>query len=622
MDRAGCPTLDPEILNRNLAALTERRPDLARALGERPARSTDPPSLDRTRDGRLNFRLNGPDGRTAWFGRTSIPGVRAAAVLERFDAGHGNVLLPGVGEGSEIELLLARLGAHRAVFVWEASLDAIRWVLHLHDVAEAVRRDRLIFLHCSIDELTDQLVTWLEGHPGHLCPERILMWPWQALHDLAPCRSAVEAAYREIEGRRHAAMKNLQSRLNATRSGGSVLSDTPGVAVMSIHARAETWVFSDALVGAASELGWRAIDVAIRAPGDVHALARSSRLAEADAGSLDLAILLNIGRHQLGGILPAKLPAVAWLTDPAAVPGALAPQPDPADLIAVANSRMADQVIQQGLDRNRIVVVPPPCLTDTAWNDPDAKSGTDAQPSTDIAIFADASPTDPKSFEHQTSTHERIWNTALDLLREQIDAFTDEQGPRMLVQAERRVGARVDSDAIRRSMLEVLCTRVADTLLIQSITQILINNGFTITIHGAGWPENTGARIQKRPLTPADMHTALNAAGLAVHASAGGHVGLGTLLAAGSGTPLLARAHPRDRKPGGLAALLEPGPEVTLFRQINDLPDLIRSLLNDSSARRSQGRAARERCLRDHLPARRLEALKAAANSYFTRAGS
>lgn len=195
MDRTP-PAPQPRILEDNLHALRAVDPataDCQAALDLAPLN----PVPARTRDGRLSFRLTQPDGKTGWLGRTSVPGVRAAALLEQFDPGNGNVLLPSFGEGTEVQTLLSQLQPHRVVFVWEPDPVTIRLALSLHDFSAALRAGRLVILYCAAENLTQALANWLQNHSAQECPGRLMMWPWQTDAQIDQIRSAVEAAWRE-----------------------------------------------------------------------------------------------------------------------------------------------------------------------------------------------------------------------------------------------------------------------------------------------------------------------------------------------------------------------------------------------------------------------------------------
>ena len=195
MDRIPPPP-DAGILQRNLNALRAVDPTLAGQFSDLNL-SPFNPTPARTRDGKPSFRFTRPGGQTEWLGRSSVPGVRAAALLEQFDPGQGNVLLPAFGEGTEVEELLKRLETHRLVFVWEPDLLTIRLALALHDYAAALQAERLIILRCPVENLDRVLTDWLWAHPKQQCPTRIMRWPWQSQAELDTIRSSVETAWRE-----------------------------------------------------------------------------------------------------------------------------------------------------------------------------------------------------------------------------------------------------------------------------------------------------------------------------------------------------------------------------------------------------------------------------------------
>jgi hypothetical protein len=194
---------DPAVFERNLAAIQRVDLDLARLLvsalqavdGVRSAR----PAL--TRDGQWNYRLLGEDG-PMWLGRTSIPAIRAEALLAHFDTAGRSVLLPGAGNGLEARLLAERLGPRQAVFVWEQSEIPLILALRLHDFEELLLAQRLIFLLAGPEQFGATLLRWLEAHPARPCPSRIFMWPWQSLAEVSGYRAAVEEAYQAASSSR------------------------------------------------------------------------------------------------------------------------------------------------------------------------------------------------------------------------------------------------------------------------------------------------------------------------------------------------------------------------------------------------------------------------------------
>lgn len=190
------PPPDPSILARNLNSLRTADPALADRLASLDLSPFEPtPAF--TRDRKLSFRFTGPDGQPHWLGRTSVPDTRAAVLLDQFDPGQANVLLPSFGDGTEAEELLRRFEPHRTIFIWEPELLAIRLVFALKDFSAALASTRLVILQCSAQELATVLTDWLIRHRNIQCPNRLMMWPWQTQAELAQCRSAVETAWQQ-----------------------------------------------------------------------------------------------------------------------------------------------------------------------------------------------------------------------------------------------------------------------------------------------------------------------------------------------------------------------------------------------------------------------------------------
>jgi len=264
-----------------------------------------------------------------WFGRSSIPQTRALALLDQFNAGNGNILLPGMAAGIEAKLLCERLGPLRAVFVWEPSVLAVRLALRLHDYSEAIARERLVLLIRPLETLGEAFVDWLRGHPGHLPPERLMMYPWQSWAELSSIRSVIEGVHRDAEAHRSAALADARTVRVVTGER-----EHPRIAVLSLHAHELNWATADALAAAAGALGGSATVVDIRGPGDMHPLARLGRLGK--AGDLHAAVLLDIFRNDVAELLPAELPVVSWLSGK--LPAA---QLAPGDALAVPNGRAA-----------------------------------------------------------------------------------------------------------------------------------------------------------------------------------------------------------------------------------------------------------------------------------------
>lgn len=592
--------IDPAIFARNLEALRTVQPALAERLAGIDLSALHPTPA-RTRDGGTSYQIRRPDGTIGWFGRTSIPSVRAAALLEQFDAGQGNVLLAGIGEGSEALGLLRSLGRHRAVFAWEPEAPALRLMLGLHDCAEPLRQERLVLLACPLEGLQTTMAAWLSDHPGHLCPARILMWPWQSLADLTPCRQAVEAALGETERQRSQQLAETRQRLVAARHDRRAPGASPAVALIGLHAGEETCSLTDALMEGAGTLAWPCADVSIRLPSDVHPLARSRKL-ESSNRSPDCAILLNVTRHEVQDILPPQVPAVSWLGPPAILDASL-PERLGAEPAVVTSSHLAGRVIGSGVPARQVSVLPPPCrvvASDEVLAAPRDRS---------VLLLADLHPLEPAAYGFHLPTQAQIWRAAVDLLQGRLDTFTTGDVGRLLTDAESRAGVRLDDNTARAAMGAVLSTHVANTLLRQHLARQLAAQQVRVCACGSGWEcsaVSADLRLQSRPADPLPLIRTCQAFLLA---DVAGEPTAEALLAAGNGTVVLSRTHPSDHQPGGFATLLQPKTEMLVFRQTTELLTQVRHCTTNDTSRLQIATAARDRCRSDHTPEGRLLAL-------------
>ncbi len=594
------PKLDPAILAANLTVLRRTHPTLTDLIAAEP-----PPLPALTRDGRLSFRVTGADGHAAWLGRTSIPAVRAEALLERFDTGAGNVLLPGFAQGCEVDLLLARLPRHRAVFVWEPDPASLALVLRLYDWSSDLALARLVPFVCPLEALTGKLVDWLTEHAGHLCPERIMSWPWSTPPELAAIRSAVQNAYAELDRRRSILLADLRATLAADRPPTAART----LAILAPRPTELAHLLTDGLATATPHTGWQPLAITVAGPADVHPLVRARKLAAAGHRP-DLAILADHTRREARDLLAEETPAICWL-GPGVAPRSAEAAGDQ-DLLAVTHIRHREQALCVGVAPQRCIIVPYPCLLPPA---------TEALPQAardgGVLMFADLKATDPAALGFQLASHQQLWNVLLQMLRAEIDGFTDGQAASLLSRAEAKTRIRLDDPGIRQAMLAGLCNPAAAGLLRQEIAQRLCEHKVTVDIRGAGWPDQPPLDPPRPCQTLAERGRLLARARLFIHADPTGEVPPEVLLAAAAGAVVVARAHPTDDQPGGLGTLLAVSSEVVTFRGLGELVSIIRRLLANPQHCQALADRARARVLADHLPAHRLEALIAAASSAF-----
>lgn len=600
------PSLNPLILEHNLAALRHVDLDLAQRL----ANLSDPAGasliLARTRDGRLNFRLTRPDGTTTWFGRTSIPGVRASALLDRFDAGKANVFFPGAAEGTEIEMLLHRLGPHRALFVWEPELTHLKLALRLHDLADPISSRRLVLVTDPLDKLADGLCRWLKKNPGHLCPNQMMMFPWQTPDNIAPVRLAIEQAYQKTELDRQTALAQVRDHRQPSPPRDPAAATPTHVLILALHALDEVWSIADALSAAATRLGWRATISDIRSPADMHSLARARRVVESPHGPATFSILLDVVPEQVADVLPAGLPSICWLSHRAEAFHRIGHDP-----IAVTGPELAARAANVGIDQRRLSVCPIPCLA------PVHLASLENERPLDVALITGASPLDAAALAPRLPSYAQIWKASAELLATRIDTFTSDQAQAILSRTEKKARTRIDDPQTREEMSRNLAFCLAPSVLCRFLAEQLRASGLSFRIHGPGWasvfPDHAGEHLT----TIRQKVEVLRRTKVVVHADVTGLLTGDALLAAGCGAAVVARRHPSNALTGGLDTLLTPDREMLTFLAIRELIPALRRLLEESACRRELTAKAVQRCLANHMPEKRLEALKTAATSVF-----
>ena len=598
MNATAEPQLDLQIWARNLDSIATVDPELASRLVE-TSQTLPPAQLARTRDGGLSFRLGDPNDQQSWFGETSIPRVRAEALLSTFDPGHVNVLLPGIAEGTEVLLLIRRLGVHRAVFVWEENLNNLVLALRLHDYAPAIHQERLVLLATPLEGLTDTLIDWLDRHPGHYCPNRLMMWPWQKHQEIAALRTAVEAAYQQSEARRSQQLANLRPRLAAAVRTGEADAAT---IVCGMHVRDEVHALADALVDASPT---PARSLVLRGPEDVHPLARVQRLHE--AGPTDMAILLDITRREINDVLPGELPAVSWISIAGGIDGQIAKRLGH-DRLAVTSTWLRNRAIAKGVAPGAVAVCPPPALDFPAETDHPARD-------IDVLIVADAAPLEPEAYGFTLPTVAQLWTTTVDLMNARIESLHDGEIVELLTRSELMTGFRLSDDAVRSAMLDALTLHVAPMLLTRFYAAALVKEGLVVQLLGTGWPTGGSLGATPLPATLAERREWLSRSQAMLYTDVTGGVSLTALLAPPAGALLLSRVHPHQAAPGGLASLLEPETEYLSFRTGRELVERVRMLRSQERRVTEMRSAARARCLSEHTVARRLQTLRSMVTS-------
>ena len=165
-----------ELLKANLEAMSERDKALAEIIA-----AVEIPETVRmvvAHDGSVSFRLNQPDGQSAWLGFSSVPLITARANVKRTALSDGNLAMDGIGNGAEVQAILKKMSRHHALLVTESDALHINLVLRLRDLAESLRSGRLVILHGGKTE--DLLEQFFTAFRGYNLVDQAITWPWRS----------------------------------------------------------------------------------------------------------------------------------------------------------------------------------------------------------------------------------------------------------------------------------------------------------------------------------------------------------------------------------------------------------------------------------------------------------
>ncbi len=371
-------TLCAAVLETNLAAIAPFSPKTAEAV--RLARPPASARLVEGRDGRPTVAWTDEQGGLRWLGRTSMPSIRAAALLDSFQAGSGNTLLVGLGQGAEARLLLDRVAPHQAVMVVEPEVWAVRSALTLHDFSIGARLGR--FAVFTGTAAWDDLRQFLIDHPGYLSPDRILSWPW------FDASAVADATERLAEISKFVAAQRAARRL-AEQQGAATAADRDPPSVQQIS-RGAVAIFSNVS-------DRRIRDVARRLSIAADAMGRASVRCVLERPDL-------VHPDAVADVLRRDRPAVCVLLD--TVAGASQPElpPCPAitlvshgeslsadwlaglpakSLLGVQTTAQHRQATDGGIAESRVVRVLPaamPCADRTQHKAPESGPGLASEP--------------------------------------------------------------------------------------------------------------------------------------------------------------------------------------------------------------------------------------------------
>lgn len=593
--------VDPAHFQRNLDAL--RTVDAA--LADRLAATAVPDGaeLTRGRDGSPTYRLRGADGRWHWLGGSSTPTVSAPAMLSRFDAGTGNVMLYGIGHGQEAIVLLDRLPPHRGVVVIETDVSALAMALRLRDFAAALAARRLVLLPAEPGNEQAALSAFLANHEGFNCPERLVLWPWLSQADAGRLQGFVQRCAVEAAQRRSEALHVI--RAESDPRPPAALVEKPRLAVVSVIALPHVWGWADDVVRAASESRWTACSFVARGPDDCHRLCLARALK---TFAPQWVVALGTGRGDVEPAVPGGVPIATWIDGTTARLHGIPPSGGPADVAVCTSELLRERLARAGWPADRLAVVAHGAFAAesiTPW----------ASRERDAVLMADLVALDPQAAGITLNTHRVLWQECAKQIAAEIDSYTRERAEAVLRATETRLRIPVGDPEARAELAGLIADALGPTVVAIEIARRLAASGVSIDVWGQGWGAYATGRLRHGGAIPRDddLHVTLLSTKLYVDASTDAEVHRRTVLAAAAGSLVARRQHPSDDRPGGIRTLLAAGKEYVSFRSPRDLEPHVRKQLGGTGGGEAMAATAVERISREHGVAGRLDVIRSIA---------
>jgi len=590
-DRAPA-SLNQATLHANVAALRAFLPRSA----DHVQTAHPPPSVRPTvgRDGSPTFNWTDETGRLRWLGRTSMPSITSKALTDAFQDGGRNILLVGLGEGSEARLLLDRLSPHQAVMIVEEDAWSAALALGLHDFSDAFRGRRMpLFVGPAA---WDDLRQFLLEHDGYLTPERMLSWPWFDGRMVADLSSRLLELSRQVA--QHRADRLLDLRRQQPASPPPAARRT--IALITNVAQPGVQRLADRLSHAAEQIGWSTLRLVLDDPSTVHPLASEAGLAKARPA---ISILLETGPQSLQYQLPPGPIAVVCIHGKPLATEWVKSLPATVTLV-VATQAQHRHAIEAGRPADQVLVLSPA-----------ASPGLLTRPTpgerTRVLVLADGADASAGAVGLHLASHCQLWEAATTILEHQCDTYIDEHAPDVLSAAERRLKIKLDSDDVRAGLVERIREALAPAVVRRGYCSVLMQAGVDFDLYGDGWTGDPVLSSYWRGPWPGPwrLNKVLEAACAVVFLPLSGEVQPSLLDCVAGGLAGLIRSHPMDLEADGLGTVLDPSTHVWRFGARAELVRLVQGVVRYPAEFASRTEAAARHVEAHHTWTHRLQSI-------------
>ncbi len=466
--------LDPLLWSANLSALHTEQPELAQQLERVALPSHWRPAA--ALDGFPTYRVERAGEAPQWLAGTAAPRTRAAALFHADQISDKNPALPTIAAGAELKLLLDRLTARQAVFVFEQDRTQVAAVLRTVDLAQEIAEGRCILVPSEREQTF--LEELLEHQPGLLAPGTIVALPPVSSERLAHIRRLCETVARRISDARSQRIQALATRIPAQTSeqvDGRDARPThlPRLAVLALGPNPKSHQLSGELAGAADRLRWAICHCAATGPRNVHTLPHYEKLADFSA---DLSICID---HPPGPLpLAAGKTVCQWHLHAKDVPESL---PEDKTIHLAATPRTAKALRAAGVPESR--------LADFHWAFPVMETEECASPRSPrtVVIVADLPDASASACRITQPTHKQLWAQLHQTATRVWDTAEIGQPATLLRIGERTSGIALGESSLRARMVRIIEHVLIPAVVLERISQLLQQASFEVVTVGTGW---------------------------------------------------------------------------------------------------------------------------------------
>lgn len=585
----------------NIAALAVRQPAVS-AVVEATA-MPDSVSAAIGRDGTPTFVIVDADGRSRWFGGSSMPGISAREVFDGFISDGRSVVLPGVLTGREPFVLAEKLPLHAAVFVVEDDPAQLKLAFSAHDYSELISTGRVVFVLGGAEDMVEPacwmvagLCTIFEAHPGYEFPNHLLPVPQRTTRQISGLQDRLEQAGRRIAEIYVRTITKTVERLQQ-QSRGAVPA-APTVAVLGVDPSPRSQEQARRIDRALTQLGWPHALCVPDAPDRCHLAARISTVESVGA---DLVLLVNTAKGLAGVDLPADLPVASWHLPGSELPARETLPTDDGRLFFASTGSVTDELVAAGCAADAIEHCGVAADT-VAFRSVDPAVDRNI----DVVVIADLPDVQPQSYNITLDSHVALWHAMTDVVRRHVDEDALAKSEKLLREAERVCHAEVREPKVRKQFVHLLEDRLVPAVRARAAVEALRDAGFRIQVWGTNWSKiEVAADVQRGPIPGAEaLNLVFNAARVVVMVDSSAWGVQSALDAIASGAVVVCRQgdKPFDQEHPGLAEIRM---GLHLYRKTSELLGHVGSLVRASDMSDPAAAAALVRS--EYSVSRRLE---------------